>query len=220
MRQISPTRRSRAASTVMLLLLLGLGSTTAQSTTVTSLPTAVVSPPLGKCVPWGAAAVDGATGSVDLAAFDYVEEEFIVSGQATVYRYGPTGMVEVQTTGVPYATRILVRRTARPPAIQRTWRPLHSADEDQAAKARRSDAALRKVHEKRRDDGGPVHSFQTLLEGLAGVVRNVCRAPGADEIAPTFTLETQRTPEQQRAYELLETIAWRDLPPRQWPFTS
>jgi hypothetical protein len=38
-------------------------------------------------------------------------------------------------------------------------------------------------------------------------VRNVCRAPGADETAPTFTLETQRTPEQQRAYELLETIA-------------
>ena len=31
--------------------------------------------------------------------------------------------------------------------------------------------------------------------------------PGADATAPTFTLETQRTPEQQRAYELLETIA-------------
>jgi len=95
------------------------------------------------------------------------------------------------------------------------WRPLLFADEDQAAKARRdpvaparrSEAALRKVHEKRRDDGGPVHSFQTLLEGLAGIVRNVCRAPGADETAPTFTVETQRTPEQQRAYELLETIA-------------
>jgi hypothetical protein len=94
------------------------------------------------------------------------------------------------------------------------WRPLLFADEDQAAKsrrdpvapARRSEAALRKVHEKRRDDGGPVHSFQTLLEGLAGIVRNVCRAPGADETAPTFALETQRTPEQQRAYELLETI--------------
>ena len=75
------------------------------------------------------------------------------------------------------------------------------------APARRSDAALRKVHEKRRDDGGPVHSFQTLLESLAGIVRNECRAPGADATAPTFTLETQRTPEQQRAYELLDTIA-------------
>jgi hypothetical protein len=42
--------------------------------------------------------------------------------------------------------------------------------------------------------------------GLAGIVRNVCRTPGADETAPTFALETQRTPEQQRAYELLETI--------------
>ena len=95
------------------------------------------------------------------------------------------------------------------------WRPLLFADEDQAAKshrdpvapARRSEAALRKVHEKRRDDGGPVHSFQTLLEGLAGIVRNVCRAPGADETGSTFTVETRRTPEQQRAYELLETIA-------------
>jgi hypothetical protein len=95
------------------------------------------------------------------------------------------------------------------------WRPLLFADEDQAAKSRRdpvaaaqrSEAALRKVHEKRRDDGGLVHSFQTLLKGLAGIVRNVCRAPGTDETAPTFTVETQRTPEQQRAYELLETIA-------------
>jgi len=94
------------------------------------------------------------------------------------------------------------------------WRPLLFADEETAAKsqgdpvapARRSEAALRKVHDKRRDDGGPVHSFQTLLEGLAGIVRNTCRAPGTDETAATFTLETQRTPEQQRAYELLETI--------------
>jgi hypothetical protein len=95
------------------------------------------------------------------------------------------------------------------------WRPLLFADEDQAAKARRdpvaparrSQAALRKVHDKHRDDGGPVHSFQTLLEGLAGIVRNECKAPGGDDSAPTFTLETQRTPEQQRAFALLEAIA-------------
>jgi hypothetical protein len=94
------------------------------------------------------------------------------------------------------------------------WRPLLFADEDQEAKsrrdpvapARRSEAALRKVADKRRDDGTPVHSFQTLLASLAGIVRNVCQAPGAEATAPTFTLETQRTPEQQRAYELLETI--------------
>jgi hypothetical protein len=95
------------------------------------------------------------------------------------------------------------------------WRPLLFADEDQAAKSRRdpvapsrrSEAALRKVAEKHRDDGAPVQSFRTLLVGLAGIVRNVCRAPEADETASTFTLETQRTPEQQRAYDLLETIA-------------
>jgi hypothetical protein len=94
------------------------------------------------------------------------------------------------------------------------WRPLLFADEDQQAKTRRdpvapaqrSEAALRKVHEKHQEDGTPVHSFQTLLKGLAGIVRNVCRVPGADEAAPTFALETQQTPEQQRAYALLETI--------------
>jgi len=94
------------------------------------------------------------------------------------------------------------------------WRPLLFCDEDQEAKARRdpvapaarSERALEKVHGKRLPDGTVVHSFQTLLQSLAGIVRNVCRAPGGGEAGPTFALETQRTPQQQRAYALLEAI--------------
>jgi Alpha/beta hydrolase domain len=73
-----------------------------------------VPPPTGNGEVWGAAAVAGTSGSVDLAAFGYVEEEFIVSGHANIYRYGPSGAVEVQTADVPYATRILVRRPLDP----------------------------------------------------------------------------------------------------------
>ena len=95
------------------------------------------------------------------------------------------------------------------------WRPLLFCDEDQEAKksrdpvapACRSEAALRKVHTKRLDDGSAVHSFQTLLQGLSGIVRNVCRTPHTGEDAPTFTVDTQRTSQQQRAYDLLENIA-------------
>ena len=95
------------------------------------------------------------------------------------------------------------------------WRPLLFCDEDQAAKktrdpvapAQRSAAALQKVRTRRLEDGSIVHSFQTLLQDLSGIVRNVCRTPGAGKRAPTFTLVTQRSPQRQRAYELLESIS-------------
>jgi hypothetical protein len=49
---------------------------------------------------------------------EYVEEEFFVSGTATLYNYandpplGPTDIVPIQT-GVPYKTRIIVRRPVK-----------------------------------------------------------------------------------------------------------
>jgi len=94
------------------------------------------------------------------------------------------------------------------------WRLLLFCDEDQEAKttrdpvapAQRSEAALRKVHSKTLEDGSRVHSFQTLLKLLSGIVRNVCRVPGAPPDAPTFDLVTTLSAEQQRAYELLEAI--------------
>jgi len=99
--------------------------------------------------------------------------------------------------------------------MREAWRPLLFADEEQAAKqtrdpvapAKRSAAALRKVHTKVLDDGTPVHSFATLLKELSRIVRNVCRQRGAGPHAPTFELVTTPNPPQQRAYDLLKTIA-------------
>ena len=75
--------------------------------TEASLPTSVTPPPAGDGVPRGAAAVD-------LAAFGYVEEEFLVTGQANVYQYDSAGAVVVQTPDMDYTTRILVRRPVAP----------------------------------------------------------------------------------------------------------
>jgi len=99
--------------------------------------------------------------------------------------------------------------------MREAWRPLLFSDEDQAAKqtrdpvapAKRSAAALRKVHTKVLDDGTPVHSFATLLKDLSRIVRNVCRPRGAGPEAPTFEIVTTPSPTQQRAYDLLKTIA-------------
>ena len=95
------------------------------------------------------------------------------------------------------------------------WRPLLFCDEDQHAKttrdavapATRSEAARRKVHSRTLDDGSEVHSFHTLLTLLSGIVRNVCRVPGAPSDAPTFDVVTTPSATQQRAYQLLDTIA-------------
>ncbi len=94
------------------------------------------------------------------------------------------------------------------------WRPLLFCDEDLQAKAtrdpvapaKRSEAALRKAHFKTLDDGSEVHSFRTLLKLLSGIVRNVCRVPGAPPDAPTFEVVTTPNEKQQRAFDLLGTI--------------
>jgi len=94
------------------------------------------------------------------------------------------------------------------------WRPLLFVDEDQEAKrtrdpvapARRSEAALHKASSKTLADGSSVHSFQTLLKVLSGVVRNICHVPGAGLDDPTFDVVTTPNPQQQRAYDLLELI--------------
>ena len=99
--------------------------------------------------------------------------------------------------------------------MMEAWRPLLFADEDQQAKAtrdpvapaKRSDAALAKVHTKVLDDGTPVHSFHTLLQHLSSLVSNTCRRHGASTVGePTFTVATTPSPMQQRAYDLLTSI--------------
>ncbi len=94
------------------------------------------------------------------------------------------------------------------------WRPLLFADEDQEAKnnrdpvapAERSQAAMRKVHTRRLDDGSLVHSIQTLLGHLAAIVRNTCRCRGAGPDDPTFDIDTTPDAKQRQALDLLQTI--------------
>ena len=64
-----------------------------------------------------------------------------------------------------------------------------------------SQAAQKKAQSKRTPDGLPVHSFRTLLEDLATIVRNqvVPKIPGARP----FTIVTRPTPLQQQALDRL-----------------
>ena len=95
------------------------------------------------------------------------------------------------------------------------WRPLLFADEDQTAKAtrdpvapaKRSAAALEKVHSHLSSHGTPVHSLRTLIAELASLVRNTCRTPGTLEHPATFDILTTPTALQRRAFELLNSIA-------------
>jgi hypothetical protein len=48
----------------------------------------------------------------DLAAFNYIEEEYFVSGKANVYDYDADGNVIIRTPDAPYTTRIHLRRPA------------------------------------------------------------------------------------------------------------
>ena len=93
------------------------------------------------------------------------------------------------------------------------WRPLLFADEAQAAKAtrdpvapaKRSAAALEKVHTHVTADGTPAHSLHTLIAELATLVRNTCRTPAAEHPA-TFDILTTPTALQRRAFDLIDQI--------------
>jgi hypothetical protein len=50
----------------------------------------------------------------DLKESGYVEEEFIVSGNANVYDWARDGSLTIKTADAPYTTRILIRRPADP----------------------------------------------------------------------------------------------------------
>ena len=69
------------------------------------------------------------------------------------------------------------------------------------APAQRSARAQRKATTKRTDAGGPVHSFQTLLQDLATIAKN--RIQPKDASARAFDVITRPTPFQQRALDLL-----------------
>ena len=98
--------------------------------------------------------------------------------------------------------------------MREAWRELLFADEDLEAKidrdpvapAQRSAEALEKIAERTLEDGSPVHSFRTLLQDLATVVRNTCVTRSAKAASPTFQMVTTPTATQHRALQLLQQI--------------
>jgi hypothetical protein len=78
---------------------------------------------------------------------------------------------------------------------------------DPVAPAKRSQAALDKVHTRTLADGTPAMSFTRLLAHLATIVRNTMRPRSARPGEATFTLTTRPTPKQQQALDLVAAIA-------------
>lgn len=78
---------------------------------------------------------------------------------------------------------------------------------DPVAPAEPSASAKRERATRRAADGTPLHSFRTLLEDLANVTRNVCRATGPEGTRQSeFELDAQLSAERARALELLQGI--------------
>jgi hypothetical protein len=69
------------------------------------------------------------------------------------------------------------------------------------AKAERSNAAERKAATRRTAEGGPVHSFRSLLDDLAAVTRNIMAMAQSPDAS--FVLYPKLTPAQDRAFQLL-----------------
>jgi transposase len=98
--------------------------------------------------------------------------------------------------------------------MSEAWRGLMFADEDQerlaerdpVAPAIRSDAALEKAASKLLADGSPAHSFRTLLNELATIVRNTCRRTNADPDEGTFVIDTTPNAKQRHALGLIDAI--------------
>jgi transposase len=94
------------------------------------------------------------------------------------------------------------------------WRELLFADEDQqrlaerdpVAPATRSESALEKIASKRLPDGSPAHSFRTLLNELATLVRNTCRRKSVGETENFFELDTTPNTKQREALRLIDAI--------------
>ena len=95
------------------------------------------------------------------------------------------------------------------------WAPLTFTDEAEVdaarqrnpvAPAKRSQAALDKVHARTLADGTPAMSFTRLLGHLATIARNTLRPASARPGEATFNLTTRPNPKQQQALDLIAAI--------------
>jgi hypothetical protein len=103
----------------------------------------------------------------------------------------------------------------RKTGAREAWAPLTFKDEadagparlaDPVAPARRSQAALDKVHTRTLADGTPAMSFTRLLAHLATIVRNTMRPRTARPGEATFTLTTRSDAKQQQALDLIAAV--------------
>ncbi len=98
--------------------------------------------------------------------------------------------------------------------MREAWRSLLFCDEDLEAKnnrdpvapSKRSESARKKAQIKFLDDGTQVHSFQSLIQLLSGVVRNMVCIPGTHNDPTTFEIITTPNLTQKRAIKLLDNI--------------
>jgi hypothetical protein len=85
----------------------------AQSTGKVTVPVPSVSGPIPVTADsHPLAASDSTQTPIDLSSHGYVEEEYFVRGAGSVYDWEPDGSIKVRAAGLPYVTRILVRRPA------------------------------------------------------------------------------------------------------------
>jgi hypothetical protein len=99
---------ARAALTLVSALV-ALVVTAAAAAAATPIPQVVEPLPVTESShPFGGAAWQ--MQSQDLAAHGYVEEEYLVSGNANVYDWGADNKAVVRTADAPYTTRLIVRR--------------------------------------------------------------------------------------------------------------
>ncbi len=95
-----------------------------------------------------------------------------------------------------------MRRALAPLLFDDDDKPAGEALRDSiVAPAQRSPRAEAKAATKRTADGGPVHSFTTLLRDLATIAKN--RVQPRSDGATSFDVITRPTPNQQRALDLL-----------------
>jgi DDE family transposase len=91
--------------------------------------------------------------------------------------------------------------------LRRAWAPLCFTDEDRptrsdpVAPARRSDAALAKASSQQSSDGGPLHSFGSLLAHLATLTRDEIVFAGGARIHKL----ANATPTQRKAFQLIDS---------------
>lgn len=101
---------SRSPQTKILMAILLFGSTCVVQA---DIPIPQIQGPLAvseASYPFGAA--DHTLLPQALSEFDYVEEEFLVSGEANVYDWPALDRLSIRSANAPYTTRVLVRRPA------------------------------------------------------------------------------------------------------------